>query len=227
MPTRYAIYFTPPAGPLAETAAHWLGWDPAAGEARAHPPMPDLPQPVEALTATPRKYGFHGTLKAPFRLANGQSEAALRAAITAYAASRAPAMLNGLKVARLGRFLALIPDGDATPLSDLAADIVRAFEPFRAPLTEADIARRRKSGLTPEQDALMLKWGYPYVMDEFRFHMTLTGALDPETLDAVQPAIEAHFEPVLTRPFPIDAITLSAEGEDGRFRTVQRLPLTG
>ena len=41
-----------------------------------------------------------------------------------------------------------------------------------------------KSGLTDRQEALLTQWGYPYVMEEFRFHITLTGALDPAHLDA-------------------------------------------
>ncbi|MEM9360703.1 MAG: DUF1045 domain-containing protein, partial [Pseudomonadota bacterium] len=64
---------------------------------------------------------------------------------------------------------------------DLAAACVQKFEPFRALLSPADRDRRLKSPLTDKQIENLDAWGYPYVFDEFRFHMTLTGRL-PETV---------------------------------------------
>ncbi|MEL7344883.1 MAG: DUF1045 domain-containing protein [Pseudomonadota bacterium] len=225
MPTRYALYFTPAPGAFQTKAAQWLGWDSDAGQSVPHPDLAGVPEPIPTLTETPRKYGFHGTLKAPFRLAADQTETALIDALDTFAATRQSATIGGLKVAALGRFLALIPDGDATQLADLTADIVTFFEPFRAPLSDADIAKRRASGLTPAQDALMLKWGYPYVMDEFRFHMTLTGALAPEAVATLTPILRAHFADVLTAPFRIDALSLLTEEDDGRFHLARRIGL--
>lgn len=235
MATRYALYFTPPPGALADCAARWLGWDPADGVRIAHPELDGLPAPVSRITATPRKYGFHGTFKAPFRLAAGQTGEALVAGVRAFAAQTASVTIPGLTVAPLGRFVALVPDASSgassaassPELAALAARIVAQFEQFRAPLGEDDIARRRTAGLTPQQDALLLRWGYPHVMEDFRFHMTLSGSLTPQDAATLAGRLRPHFEPVLPRPFPIDAITISREGADGFFRTAHRIALSG
>ena len=226
-PTRYAIYVTPPPGPLADFGAAWLGWDTVAGQDVAHPDIPGLPVPIAELTETPRKYGLHATMKPPFALAPGQTEAALTAAFARFCVATAPVTLDGLTVAPLGRFLALLPEGDATAVSALAADCVRAFERFRAPRTEAQLARRRAGGLTPDQEARLAKWGYPHVMAGFRFHITLTGKRPKPELPALRATLATHLAPILPRPFPVDALSLMVENEHGRFHLLHRLPLTG
>ena len=224
---RYAIYYTPPQGALAEFGAGWLGWDAATGAEVAHPQVPGLDKAeIAGVTRTPRKYGFHGTLKAPFRLADGTTENALAGALERLAGSLSPVMLEALVPARLGGFLALVPDGDASALGDCAARIVHDLDPFRAPSTEADLARRRKAGLSERQEANLLAWGYPYVMEDFRFHMTLTGRLDDATRERVAETLNRVLPPLLPRPFPIDAITLSGEDADGWFHALHRYTLS-
>ncbi|MAU53640.1 MAG: phosphonate metabolism protein [Roseovarius sp.] len=220
---RYAIYFTPAPGPLADFGAAWLGWDPVRGAPCPHPAL-DLP--VAEITATPRRYGLHATMKPPFRLAPGQTGAALSEALAAFCADHAPAVLDGLGLARLGRFIALRPEGDEGALNALAAATVRAFDPFRAPLTEAELARRRARPLTRAQEANLRAWGYPYVMDAFRFHITLTGDLPTDTLAAVQAALAPRLAPILPRPFVIDALSLLGEDPQGRFHLIHRHTLT-
>lgn len=224
---RYAIYYTPPAGALADFGAAWLGWDPRRGETVPHPPTLGLPLPVAHLSEHPRNYGFHGTLKPPFRLAEGTSEEGLRAALTAFAADHAPVWLDALKLARIGSFLALVPEGGQSALVDLAARIVTEFDSFRAPPTEAELIRRRQASLTPAQEALLARWGYPYVMDEFRFHLTLTGPLPPEDAEAVRCALEPITAPLRPVPFIVDELTLLGEDTDGRFHEIDRYALTG
>jgi putative phosphonate metabolism protein len=225
--TRYAVYFTPPPGAWAALGASWLGWDVAQGQPVPHPDIAALPAPPEALTETPRKYGFHATLKAPMRLAAQRTPQGLADALETVAAQTAPVTLEGLAVSTLGHFVALTPRGDVTALNAFAAGLVTSLDGFRAPATEAELARRRKSGLSPRQDALMLKWGYPYVLEEFRFHMTLSGRLDPEAAKAVQSALAPHFAQLLPGQVVIDAVTLAGEGADGRFREIRRYPLLG
>ncbi len=224
---RYALYYAPPEGALADFTARWLGWDAAAGCARAHPELAGLALPVAELTAAPRKYGFHGTLKAPFRLADGMGEPSLRSACAWVARRLSPVSLPGLRLARLGGFLALVPEGDAAPLAALAAEVVTALDAFRAPPDAAEIARRNPEKLTEAQRELMARWGYPYVLGEFRFHLTLTGNLPPETAAQVQAALEPQLAPLLPRPFEITDICLFGEAEDGNFRLLQRYPLGG
>lgn len=224
--TRYAIYFTPPEGVFASFGAAWLGWDVARGRAVAHPDIPGLPAPVAEITETPRKYGLHATIKPPFALAEGQGEAALVEGFARFCEGQASVTLEGLEIAALGRFLALTPVGDQAALNDLAARAVAAFEPFRAPLSAAQLERRRAGGLTPEQDALLLRWGYPYVMEAFRFHITLTGKRPKAELAGVKAALEARLGSLVPRPFRIEALSLMGEDAQGRFHLMHRHSLT-
>ena len=220
--TRYAVDCAPPAGDVADRAAEWLGWDAARGLAVA---QPDLGLPAAEITRDPRKYGFHGTIRAPFRLGEGVDFAVLDQALTALAARLAPVRLDGLRLESLGGFLALVPEGDESPLLELAAEVVSALDPLRAPLTATEIAKRRPERLSFRQRQLLEIWGYPYVMEEFRFHLTLTDRLaDPDPVAAV---LRDHFAPVLPRPFPIGDLCLFGEGQDGQFRILHRYTLSG
>jgi putative phosphonate metabolism protein len=219
---RYAIYFTPPPGPLADFGAAWLGWDPVQSKTVAHPQIDDLPRSISEITRTPRNYGFHATIKPPFRPKAKNTEQALRTALESFCATQSIIELEGLVVARLGRFLALRPDGDETALNAMAADTIRIFEPFRASLTAAELAKRRAQGLTPAQDDLLQTWGYPYVMEEFRFHITLTGKLPKSDGKALVPRLEGLLQPLLPRPFPIDGLALMGEDEAGDFHQICR-----
>ncbi|MCE5974996.1 DUF1045 domain-containing protein [Sinirhodobacter sp. WL0062] len=225
---RYAIYFAPPEGALARTAAAWLGWDAEAGCPVPQPEFPDLPRPLAELTAEPRRYGFHATLKAPFRLAEGCSPEALAAAVEMLAADLAAVALDGLALGQMaGRFLALRPEGDDGPLKALAARIVTVLDPFRAPLSAQDLVRRNADKLGPRHRALLEQFGYPYVLEEFRFHMTLSSGLPPDLLGQLEAVARRTFDPLLPRPFRIDQICLFGEGEDGRFHLLHRYALTG
>ena len=224
---RYAIYVTPRPGPLAGFGAAWLGWDLVAGAPCPHPDLPGLPRPVAEITATPRKYGFHGTIKPPFRLAAGCDAAALAEDLAAFCAGTAPVVLAGLELRRLGRFLALCPVGETAALEALAAAAVARFDRFRAPPEPAELARRRAQRLTARQEALLQRWGYPHVMEEFRFHMTLTGLLPPADLAAVEAALAPRLALLLPAPFTVEALTLLGEDGEGRFHQIARVPLAG
>ena len=221
---RHAVYWLPPPGPLAARLADWLGWDPVAGEARPPPALPGLPRPAAEITERPRRYGPHATLRPPMRLVPGQEEA-LRDAVAGLAAGLPPARAEGLAIEAMGPFLALCAEGGA--LSELAAAVIRATEPFRAEPTPEELARRRAAGLTARQDAMLLRWGYPYVMEEFRFHLTLTGPLDPAEAGAVRDVLAPWLEPLLPRPFELRQIALLGEGEDGFLREIERFELRG
>ena len=170
---RYAIYFSPAKDhPLTETASRWLGRDAFSGT------LHDDHSAFAEVTAEPRRYGFHATLKAPFELSEKYSEADLLSAFDEFAANQSAFDIPRVVVDALGPFFALIPDRTYQPLQDFAAEIVDHFDRFRAPLSESDIARRRPQSLTESQRQNLSLWGYPYVMDDFRFHMTLTGRVD-------------------------------------------------
>lgn len=222
---RYAVYYLPEPGPLADALAAWLGWDIATGQAVAHPEVDGWDVP--ALTELPRKYGAHGTIKPPFALAESHTVEELDAAMGALCASVEPVVLDGLKVAQLGGFLALVPKGDTNALSLLAAGAVSGLDDFRAPQSQAQIDKRRAAGLTTRQDELLERWGYPYVMDEFRFHITLTGKMQDGDAEALRKVLKKRIKPLLSKPFVIESLCLVGEDAQGMFHLIHRYALSG
>ena len=223
--SRYAIYYLP-GGPLAGFGAAWLGWDVLSGQAVPPPEVPGLDsEEIRAITATPRKYGLHATLKPPFRLAEGLDEADLQAEVEALAARLTPATAGRLHLTRIAGFLALVPEGETAGLGDLAGACVEALDRFRAPPTKAETARHKAADLTERQQALLGRWGYPYVFEEFRLHLTLTGRLGDHAADRVEAALSPSLPP-LPEPFALDRISLVGETPEG-FRLIRHAPLTG
>lgn len=225
---RYALYFSPAADhPLTTAASRWLGRDAFTGDTFATPHVAGLAsEDVHALTADPRRYAFHATLKAPFELAEDRSEADLLEALERFAAATPAFDIPNIVIGQLGRFFALVPDRIYPDLQEFAAGIVEKFEPFRAPLTDADIARRKPETLSPAHRENLIRWGYPHVMDEFRFHMTLTGQVEPEQSAAIRMALDARFADFIDKPLSINGLSIFVEPERGApFTTLRWLPL--
>jgi hypothetical protein len=221
---RYAVYYAPREGAFAFRANEWLGRE--LGNPR------DLPQPVlpgigdpRSITAEPRRYGFHGTIRAPFRPADGVDDDLIRTAVSNLAARLYPVTCEGLRIEVLHGFIALTPVGCEAALLQLGAAVVEGTNDLRAPLTEAEIARRRPDRLSSRQRELLDRWGYPHVMEEFRFHLTLTDRLDDP--EPVRAALEGHFNPVLPRPFMVEDLCLFGEDLSGRFHLIHRYALSG
>jgi putative phosphonate metabolism protein len=229
---RYAVYFAPePTSDLWDFGSAAIGYDAATGrDVALVPPDGWSEGDWRSATEDPRRYGFHATLKAPFRLADGQDEAALLRALDDFATSHAAAPLGGLRVAALGRFIALVPAGDPGPIGALAFAAVTAFEPFRAPLSDADRARRLAGGgLSERQAALLEQFGYPYVAEQFRFHMTLSGPLPEAERDATRLALDRHFARLDSGVgTAVDRVALfRQDGPQERFRILAARPLGG
>jgi putative phosphonate metabolism protein len=222
VPVRYAIYFTPDRDhPLTRLAASWLGRDAFSGAPLEPPSVDGLSAAEIAFHAAPaRRYGFHATLKAPFELAPGLTEAQLIAAVDAFAGGRAPVALPKLKLARLDSFFALVPSIRSEELDAFAADVVREFDRFRAPLSETEIERRNPDRLSAPEFANLTRWGYPYVMESFRFHMTLTGRVAADQQARIADTLEALFGPLIATPVALDSVSLFAEPEAGAPFTV-------
>jgi putative phosphonate metabolism protein len=219
---RYAIYFTPPPeSPLTRLAASWLGRDPFSGNVLPPPAVSTLtPAEIAFHSAPPRRYGFHATLKAPFRLAADAPETSLIDAIDAFAAAAQPFSIPRLQVGQIDGFFALLPSAPLTRLNSFADDVVREFDRFRAPLSEAEIERRNPDALSAEEFQNLHRWGYPYVFDAFRFHMTLTGRVSGSEAERIRAALDEVFGPMLTAPVPVDGIALFVEREAGAPFTV-------
>lgn len=221
---RFSVYYTPREGAFAFRANDWLGREPGNHRDLPQPVLPGIGDPRD-ITAEPRRYGFHGTIRAPFRLAEGVDEAQLRATVAGLAARLPPVVCDGLRVEVLDGFIALTPVGCEAVILELGAAVVEETNSLRAPLTEAEISRRRPDRLSPRQRELLDRWGYPHVMDEFRFHLTLTDRLDQP--EPVRQALETYFAPVLPRPFSIEDLCLFGEDRSGRFHLLHRYALTG
>lgn len=227
--TRYALYYAPaPGSALAGLGAAWLGRDAASGPvAQVAPALPDGCRAMAELTVSARRYGLHGTLKPPMRLAEGRGADDLIRAARDWAAGRKPVDLGPLRVGALGPFLALVPVAQPQALMDFAADLVRDLDGFRAPAGAAELAKRRRHGLSPRQEQYLADWGYPHVMEELRFHITLTDALAEAERAPLRAAAEAHFGPALGGPEVMRDLAVFGEGADGTFHQITRLPLAG
>lgn len=221
---RYAIFYTPN-DEFAAFGAAWLGWDSAQGCRVSHCDVASVD--VAHITATPRKYGLHATLKAPFRLADGASLDQLHSAAEAFAKRQAAFDIGTLELRDDRGFVALRPRDASTLLQDFASAVVKGFDHLRAPLTDADIARRRKAALNARQDQQMLDWGYPFIFEDFHFHLTLSGALSKEVAATVMAKLAPQVTPVVPDPFIINAITVMGQDADGMFHQIHRYALTG
>lgn len=223
---RYAIYYTP-TDALADFGAAWLGWDIERGENTSHPAINGLTSDkISTITQTPRRYGFHATLKPPFLLAPETTEVALINDLGVLAADQSEVLLTGgLRLATLHGFPALIPAAPSGALIALAARLVQELDHHRAPLSAKDRARRNPERLTDQQRNYLDRWGYPWVMDEFRFHMTLGDRLSESDGKHVIEALQPVVSPLLPDPYPIDAVTLAGEDRDGYFHQIARFPL--
>ena len=124
---------------------------------------------------------------------DGATEADLIESFDRFAATPRAIPVITPVVRAISSFIAVVPEAPVPALSQLADDCVTEFERFRAPLSDHDRQRRLKSPLTPRQIEHLDRWGYPYVFEEFRFHMTLTGSLPAAKREAVLPFLQAEF----------------------------------
>ena len=227
---RYAIYYTPPRdAPLTELASRWLARDAFKCERRAPILLDGFdPDEIERMTTGPRHYGFHATMKAPFELADGKTESELLDTLDQFAEARNPFEVQ-ISPQSLGEFIALRLDRPSEDMTALHSDCVTEFDDFRAPLSEEDIARRRRARLTPEQDARMLDWGYPYIFDEFRWHMTLTNRIKSDvTRTRAIDGLQGLFRDVCTSPHLVDGIAVYFQTDrDAPFHVLKRAAFGG
>jgi putative phosphonate metabolism protein len=224
---RYAIYYAPtPDSALDRFGAQMLGYDAFGGDDL---PFPDGVTPDwRELTQDPRKYGFHATLKAPMALADGKTEVQLTAACEVFAAKARRIPIIAPIVDSISGFIAVIPSRPSEEVLQLATDATRDFDAFRAPLTPEDRARRHPDKLTPRQRDYLDRWGYPYVMEEFRFHMTLTGRLGAERREPIVGWLRDRFVATGINTIAIDRIALFRQDEEAsRFRIIGHWPLRG
>jgi len=221
MSYRIAIYYAPDAtSPLWLKAARWLGRDALTGARFADDIGGISRAEILEKSASARRYAFHATIKSPMALASGKSEAGLAEALATFAAAHVPVAIGKLKLARIDGFLALIPADQPQALTDFAADVVEFFEPFRAEVSAEDKARRNSGGrLSPRHLELLDRYGYPYVMEQFQFHMTLTDRLSDADGDRFEAALRTHLGPLAEAAATLDRLSLYHEPAPGALFT--------
>lgn len=215
---RYAIYFCPaPASALGALGRDWLG-----GEAVPNG-IPGVPASRwNELLSDVRRYGWHATVRPPFTLSPDVDYEDLRRAINVVAQSYSPSTIT-LRLSRLGGFLALRPVGECAAVNSMAAACTEAVEVLRAPLVEPEFQRRVR-GLDAIETHYLQRYGYPYVFERYRFHMTLSAPATVEEEHALQRwlALRAAAVPVAR----VDALSICVERASGAaFEVLERFPL--
>ena len=220
---RHAIYYAPPPGStLHRLGSAWLGRDAVSGEPVKQPPIAGL----QEVTAEPARYGFHATLKAPFTLNSGMKRVEFGDAVALIAAQMETVTIQSLELREIDGFLALAPSRQDSVLSFLSEICVCGLDSFRAKPSDDELSRRRAANLSARQEQHLLKWGYPYVLDEFRFHMSLTKRLPDNERQKFMKAAHVHFASILGQPLEVDALTVFAETRPERnFVVEERFPL--
>lgn len=218
MTRRYAIYYAPaPDTVWWRFGAHWLGRDERTGAAvpQALPPQ-WAAEELERITAEPRRYGFHATLKAPFRLHDGVTEEALLERVKWLARSLQPVALGTLVPVMMDGFVALVPASPNPALNALAETCVTELDDLRAPLSQADMERRRFGQLDTRGRELLERYGYPHVLERFRFHMTLSGPVDTAWAGRIVAQVARPVHQVnIEQPPALDRLCVFVEPEPG------------
>jgi putative phosphonate metabolism protein len=229
MHPRYAVYFAPAADSLLWRAGcSWLGRDPASRICLPQPEVTGIAaEGVHAITASPRQYGLHATLKPPFHLADGLSADHLIDAIKTLTATSRPFTLPPLEVGVLSDFIALRTQWSSSELQSLADRCVVELDPFRRPASQQELARRRVHPLSPAQERFLQHYGYPYVMDEWRFHITLTDRVFGAERDLLCDWLANYLEPALLTPMCCEDLCLFIQPRsDAPFDLAHRFPLS-
>ena len=217
---RAAIFYAPATDdPLWAAGSGWLGRDAATNIAQQQP-SPKL----ACLTQIPARYGFHATLKPPMRLAG--SLACLAADLAALAARMAPFDLPPLRVGMIGDMLALLLSTPSPALQELCDACVRDLDQHRRPADATEQARRRQTALSVREEALLARWGYPYVFDRWRFHMTLSSPLPARIQPDRISLARQYFAPSLALPRRVEALSLFIQPDDNAsFHLARRFAL--
>lgn len=228
--TRYGVYYIPPStSSVGQFGSSWLGRDCTINSAGERLRLDDVSEARQLeMTEVPRRYGFHGTLKAPFYTPSGVGFEVLNEAINSFAEHHKAFEVPPLELSILDGFIALRPSQACPALNALAANCVRAFDAFRQPPAPQEMAKRLKNKLSERQKQNLATWGYPYVMSDFHFHMTLTDRLDPCELDLVVKALKQPFEELTDRqPWTFDRLTLvKQKTPKSMFEVVKSYPLS-
>ncbi len=225
---RYAIYYAPIENPELDLFGKcWLGWDPYKGEETTKSDLSKLPsfKKFSGLVLTPKQYGFHGTIKAPFRLKNKYTYSDLENKVREISKQIQSFHLDKLVIKKLGNFIALTPSKNLK-VNDVSNKFVEGLDFLRDDLSEDEIKKRHPHKLSFNQKKMLFKWGYPYVFNEFKFHLTLTGKLRIEEIDNVYKYLQTILKSVNLRKIHFKSICIFGQKTDEKFYFIKKINFT-
>ena len=221
---RYAIYYVPSENSELDLFGKcWLGWDPYKGVETTKSDLSKLPsfKKFSSLVLTPKQYGFHGTIKAPFRLKNEYTYNDLENKVREISKQIHSFYFDQLIIKKLGNFIGLIPTNNLK-INAVSNKFVEELDYLRDELSESEIKKRKPHKLTSNQKQMLFKWGYPYVFDEFKFHLTLTSKLNVVEIDDVLRSLQNILKQVNLNKISFNNICIFGQKSDEKFYFVQR-----
>jgi alpha-D-ribose 1-methylphosphonate 5-triphosphate synthase subunit PhnG len=218
-PYRYAVYYVPDQdSDLYRLGSSLLGYSLREGKELPMAALPGAGAPGE-YSKKASVYGFHSTVIAPFRTQRGKE--GIASAIALALSKHAPFRLAPLRLRLLNGFPALCAEGPMDGFQALEKSLLEALYPLFLPPDPESLGRRGE--LNPKQLGYFWKWGYPFVLDEHRFHMTLG---DPNSSDGYIGALKNYFPASSTDALVFGKVTLCAQESPGsRFISLGDFPL--
>jgi len=227
--SRYAIYYAPPKeSNLEEFGRYWFGWDPINAKSINNKQrinylngfgIKNLKN-IDKNVLIAKKYGFHGTLIPPFKLNKNYSTNTLFKKTEEIAKKLKKFKFYKFKLKKINNFYAFVQNKKNNNINKLSNRLVRELFKFRSPLTKKEIDRRNPSKLSKLQLNILYKWGYPYLMSEFNFHMTLASEVTGNKLYLELKKIERNKEIILNEINNFDKIYIFGENQKGMFENL-------
>ena len=233
--SRYAIYYAPPKeSSLEEFGRYWFGWDPLNAKLINNKQrinylngfgIKNLKN-IDKNVLIAKKYGFHGTLIPPFKLNKNYSTNLLFKKTEDIAKKFKKFKFYKFKLKKMNNFYAFVQNKKNNNINKLSNRLVRELFKFRSPLTKKEIDRRNPSKLSKLQLNILYKWGYPYLMSEFNFHMTLASEVTGNKLYLELKKIERNKEIILNEINNFDKIYIFGENQKGMFENLENFSLS-
>ena len=225
--SRYAIYYVPPeSDQFTRFAASWFGWDVYKSINVKYPELSDLNYDIKEITSTPSKYGLHATLKAPFSLVPDKTIDELRLSLSILSSSIQKFEISSICVKNIAGFIAIVPTSQNERINYLAKKCVEDLDCFRKAEPLEIINKRRSVGLSIRKEHNLFKWGYPYVLNDFQFHFTMTSKLTPKVSKNVFSVLSLELKTVLNAPLLISKICLCGESNSHKkFEVIEEFSL--
>ena len=173
----------------------------------------------------PAKYGFHATLKAPFRLKRNVKTKNFYDVISHIAAQHSRFKIKGLKIVYSKKFTFITSRKPNKLLRNLENDLVKHLDTFRAELNKTEIKKRIPDSLTFKQNKYLKEWGYPFVFDQFKFHMTLMNQNNNKLSNKQKLELEKLIYKISNNVIEFNEISLLGENKNGHFEEIKRFKL--